>query len=349
MTAGRALVCWVVVVALVVPSGVAGAPTPHAESGGVFQQQFDADSVLLGVSVAENGSAQWTVRYRIAIETENETAAFESLQADIRDNESAFLSGFESRMQSTVAAAENATGRAMSASGFDIETSQQPVSQSGFVTYSFRWSGFAVVDGDRLRIGDAISGLFLDSQTTLTIGWPSEYVVRQVSPNPDDQGETSVTWEGRLSFTSTEPRLVVGPPPGLLAEWWPFVVGGGLLVVLVGGGLVWYRRREDSPLVPPLGGGDVAGGTVTDSSQQSSSDTGDSSPPAELLSNEEQVLQLVEDRGGRMKQQDVVSELDWTEAKTSQVINGMQDDGDLEVFRIGRENVLKLPDEDDSE
>ena len=67
--------------------------------------------------------------------------------------------------------------------------------------------------------------------------------------------------------------------------------------------------------------------------------------PEALLSSEERVLRLLEDNGGRMKQQQVVQELDWTDAKTSQVVGTLRDDGEIEVFRIGRENVLALPGE----
>ncbi|MFC7232041.1 helix-turn-helix transcriptional regulator [Saliphagus sp. GCM10025308] len=63
----------------------------------------------------------------------------------------------------------------------------------------------------------------------------------------------------------------------------------------------------------------------------------------ELLSNEEQVINLLESRGGRMKQQSVVEELDWTDAKTSKVVTGLREEGKLESFRLGRENVLSLP------
>jgi len=71
-------------------------------------------------------------------------------------------------------------------------------------------------------------------------------------------------------------------------------------------------------------------------------------PPVDedLLSNEEQVLRLVEANGGRMKQKQVAEELDWTAAKTSQVVTGLRDEGDLEGFRLGRENVLSLPEYD---
>jgi len=66
-------------------------------------------------------------------------------------------------------------------------------------------------------------------------------------------------------------------------------------------------------------------------------------PPEELLSNEEQVIQLLEANGGRIKQQRVASELEWTDAKTSQVIGGLREDEAVETFRFGRENVVTLP------
>jgi uncharacterized membrane protein len=72
----------------------------------------------------------------------------------------------------------------------------------------------------------------------------------------------------------------------------------------------------------------------------------DDEPPSELLSNEERVEQFLESQGGRAKQQAVVEALGWTEAKTSQVVKQMREDDRLDSFRIGRENVLKLPDAD---
>jgi hypothetical protein len=47
-----------------------------------------------------------------------------------------------------------------------------------------------------------------------------------------------------------------------------------------------------------------------------------------------------------MKQQEVAESLDWTDAKTSQVVTSMRDEGSLESFRLGRENVLVLPERD---
>jgi len=95
------------------------------------------------------------------------------------------------------------------------------------------------------------------------------------------------------------------------------------------------------------GGGDSAAASPDDTpAQVDGAGASDDTPPAELLSNEEQVLKLLRAEGGRVKQQALATELDWTAAKTSQVIGGLRDDGELETFRIGRENVVTLPDTD---
>jgi uncharacterized membrane protein len=113
---------------------------------------------------------------------------------------------------------------------------------------------------------------------------------------------------------------------------------------------------------PPTDDATAAGATATstdtsadgsvdesdESTSEADADAGDSAPPVDedLLSNEEQVLRLVEENGGRMKQKRVAEELDWTAAKTSQVVTGLRDEGDLDGFRLGRENVLSLPEYD---
>lgn len=66
----------------------------------------------------------------------------------------------------------------------------------------------------------------------------------------------------------------------------------------------------------------------------------------ELLSNEERVLRELKRNDGRMKQQTLVESLGWTEAKTSQVVNDMHGEEAIEKYRLGRENVLSMPEEE---
>jgi uncharacterized membrane protein len=69
----------------------------------------------------------------------------------------------------------------------------------------------------------------------------------------------------------------------------------------------------------------------------------------ELLSDEERVEHLLEQHGGRMRQADIVSETDWSDAKVSQLLSRMAEEGSVEKLRLGRENVISLPDGEDGE
>mgnify|MGYP000238812908 CR=1 FL=1 len=113
---------------------------------------------------------------------------------------------------------------------------------------------------------------------------------------------------------------------------------------------------ETAATADDSGSGETPAGSTADTDSAAADAGADGSAAAsdsetppwedELLSNEERVLALVEHEGGRMKQQEVAQTLDWTDAKTSQVVRKMRDADALDAFRLGRENVLVLPDEE---
>jgi len=342
--AGRvALVAILLVSAL---SGVAVAIDDHQQSGlgsATFAQtDVDPDSVVLGLDLAENGSATWEVSYRVALTSDNETAAFESLQDDIAANTSAYLSAFRDRMERTARTAENTTGREMSIRGLSVATNIESVQQYGTVTYRFRWTNFAAVDGETIRMGDALAGFFLESNSRLTVTWPEGYDATAVSPEPDDRRDQTVTWRGPIEFGSAGPQVTASPassgssfPVALLA------FAGILAVGMVGA--IWFVVSRGLFDVPD------GQGSPTDEKRVEESDTETATvtpgPDEELLSNEERVIRLLDERGGRVKQQAVASEFDWTDAKTSQVVKTLRENDEVDVFRLGRENVLVDPEE----
>jgi len=381
----RGLACWVVglLVVAAVAAPAAGATAPTGPFG-VAQEEFDPDDVTLSASLHEDGSAAWSFSYRMALTTDNETQAFEELQADVEANRSAYVDRFRSRIASTVAAAENATGRNMSVDDVSVETRFQPggeFSESyGFVTYTFEWRGFAATDGERVVAGDALEGFYLNEQTSLRLSWPDGYTAGEVDPAADESTATSVQWRGPEEFTANQPRVVLQPAEPTTAEptetttapasgsesgvVLPALVGALAAVVVVGAaGWLYFRRRNDgdgsaAPTEADAGAGGsggAAGGSGDAASDGSDTDNGtagaatDAEPPEELLSNEERVERFLREQGGRAKQQALVEAMGWTEAKTSQVVKEMRERGDVESFRIGRENVLKLPDADDGE
>ncbi|WP_436925549.1 helix-turn-helix transcriptional regulator [Halosimplex amylolyticum] len=344
------------------PSIDGGGAIANAQAPPGFQSAVDPDAVVLRAAVRDDGTAAWTVAFRVRLDDENATAAFESVQDDVEANETAFTEQFATGMKRTVASAEDRTGREMALENVTVTASKERLPQEyGVLTYRFTWTNFAAADGDRLRIGDSLSGFFLDSESSLVLAWPTGYERQSVTPDPDATGNGSVTWRGPAEFGPNEPRVVVAPgggsglPTTLLA-------GIAVLVVAVAGAGWLYRSRG--------GGTDAPGesGAATESAAEGAATRGaadddatgpvdadgtggaaqvDDGPPEELLSNEERVIRLLEDNGGRIKQQQIAGEFDWTDAKTSQVVGSLRDEDAVETFRIGRENVVALPEESD--
>jgi uncharacterized membrane protein len=362
--AGQAVVLAAVV--LLVTAGAAGTAGAFDRPG--TEQVVDADSTQLTVGLQPDGDATWEVEYRVQLNTQNDTEAFEQLRNDIRNDSTPYTDRFGDRMRSIASSAENATGREMAIRNVTVETRSQP--SYGILVYRFEWENFAAVDGDTIRAGDAIDQFYLDADTTLEMNWPEGYVSDSVTPDATQSGTREVVWEGQLDFDPGQPRVVVVPqgetpvPPdgtttspatgggdgGDSGSSLPLAVGALLVVLAAAAGGWWYTQRDNdgsgSDDGTPSAG---AAATTGDGSEEQATEGDDGAaagPPMELLSNEEKVLRLVEDNGGRMKQKQVVEELDWTAAKTSQVVGDLRDDEKLESFRLGRENVLTLPDVD---
>ncbi len=323
ITLSRAGPVAILLILVLAGSGLAGG-NPFVESQ---HDGLEPDTVVIEIDLAENGSAAWTMSHRHRLSDASEESAFEELADEIANNTTPTLDRFRERMEPTVTSAEEATGREMAIANLSVATDRTSLPQEyGIVRYTFRWPGFAAVDDDRILVGDAISGLFLDDRSALHIAWADGWERGSVSPSPTGEEDRRVTWRGPMDFEDDQPRLeLTTQSGGFLSDIAaaPVLLAIAALVGLAGlTGVVWWRRTAGPSSSP---------GT----------------PDAELLSNEEQVLQLLEDEDGRMKQQEVVQRLGWTDAKTSQVISDLREAGDIETFRLGRENVIRLPDDKD--
>lgn len=320
---------------------------------GLAQEDIDADSVLLRADIRETGDATWSLQYRLRLDDDETKQAFEELEAELDEDPSTYLDSFEERLTETVRTAEAATDREMSADGFAVSTrtESQPQAEYGIVTFEFEWSGFAAVNDEEIRAGDAIDQLFLEEDQRLQMSWPDSYGLDSTTPEPAVRDQQRVVWRGPIDFDAGQPRIVLSPVDERSSLW--IAAGLGLAVVGLGAVAYWWHRREKQPeeSSPPVGAGQEGGGGpdeptasgTTDSTEpaETSSDT-----PPELLSNEERILQLLQENGGRMKQKAVAEELDWSAAKTSQVVSDLRDAEEVESFRLGRENILTLPDVD---
>ena len=294
-------------------------------------ENLSADSTSFEVAVESDGTAVWTVQYRVQLDDEATTEAFENASERIDRAPLRYTGPFKELIEESAAVASEETGREMVIRNVSVRARKFP-NGVGAVTYRFEWTGFAATPGNRIETGDALAGFDVrDEESKLFVQWPSGYEAETVRPAPDDQRNRTVVWEGPVEFGPNEPEIVVVGGP---LQRVPVTPALTLIAVLAVGAVGWLWRRGDAPAA----GDGEAGAAVADA---------DEGVPEELLSDAERVINLLEANGGRMKQQDVVGELEWSETKTSQVVNDLEDDEKIEVYRIGRENVLSLPGEMD--
>lgn len=331
------------------PAGDGPVGTAAAADG-----EIAPDDVVVRIDVRANGTAVWQVEYRYLLTTDDRTRGFERLRDAVDGNRSAYVSRIRGDFAALVGGAENDTGREMGVDAVSVSARRQSVPrEAGVVVHRFDWDGFAVANDTHVVAGDAIRGFYVGPGTRLVLRWPAEYRATTAVPSPDETGEREATWTGGR-FAADEPRLVFthesavadGPPTGLLG-----VAGALVLVAGLGGTVLFVRRRDGAPGTATgadAGGADGGAASAGDGRDASAGDAAgptDEAPPPELLSNEERVLRVLNENGGRVKQQAIAAECDWGESKTSKVVTDLHEDGTVERFRLGRENVVALPEE----
>ncbi|WP_245779398.1 helix-turn-helix transcriptional regulator [Halostagnicola kamekurae] len=68
--------------------------------------------------------------------------------------------------------------------------------------------------------------------------------------------------------------------------------------------------------------------------------------PPELLSDEGQVVRLLVENHGRIRQHEIADETGWSKSKVSRTLSKMHDNGTIEKTSLGRENVITLAEAD---
>jgi hypothetical protein len=371
VTMSRCLRRWLVTAVVMIAALSVSVPVGTADTA----ESLDADSVLIEIDLRENGDAVWRIEYQYTLESQNESEAFEDLQADIDANRSRYTGRFADRIRPSVRAAENDTGRPMGLSNVSVNTRRQAIPQGsnrGFVTYEFDWSNFSAANDTHLTAGDSIYGFYISPKTTLIVTWPDDYEpTGPIVPGPDDRSTGRAVWEGELDFASDEPTIAVADSDALADDQPPsrsdterdtatgdspsdqsggvptMLVVAALAVGLAGaGGAVAWRRRDTADVDDSDADGTAAADSPDSTATADSSADGDGVDeeiPPELLSDEERVRKALSEHGGRMKQQELADACDWHPSKTSKVVNDLKAEDTIEVFRLGRENIVSLP------
>ncbi|WP_251341602.1 helix-turn-helix transcriptional regulator [Haloplanus halophilus] len=330
-----------------------------------------------------DGSARWNVSVRYNLSTEADRAAFDRYGRAFEAGDAGV--GIGGPFFRTLAGeASRATGREMAIRNLSRNATVH--NGTGVLSITFTWTNFVTATESGFIVEDAVlmpdNRTWLASigpSQRLVVETPADYQVTDTRFGLDNgsvviQGPHTFREPLTISYqrTATEEPEPEGPPWSL--------IGGALLVGLgLVAAAVYARRRGDgaaAPATTPDEGADAppeesstadaepreadaadstTDDSVTDDSATDDSVTDDSAADdsaaddgvdPSLLSDEERVERLLDENGGRMKQARIVRETGWSDAKVSQLLSTMADEGRIEKLRLGRENLISLPDED---
>jgi hypothetical protein len=210
---------------------------------------------------------------------------------------------------------------------------------------SVTWQGEREFPDGRPRIVFVVPSAIDETPTDDTPGTPvtvtpttgtSRSTVPGGSDDSDDGSDR--TTSGATDPDSGTETSTAGPASGADGGF-PFALVIGALVLIVGliGGLAYRHTATDSPdeserptdPTPPV--------EPTDAT-----DVDQAVPDSAILSDEERVVKLLEENGGRMRQVNIVDETDWSKSKVSMLLSDMEEAGTISKLRVGRENIVSL-------
>jgi len=184
---------------------------------------------------------------------------------------------------------------------------------------------------------------FTDERPRIVLAPPSA-----ATPSPTSGG-TAGAGDGGTTGTATAPPS--SPPEGTTPGagdggmgLLPFVGLAAVLVLGLGGAFAYRSGVFGGTAATATDeGGDDGGAAAaagTGGGEAASGTTEPSIPDEELLSDEDRVMGLIDERGGRMKQVEIVEETGWSKSKVSMLLSDMEEEGEISKLRVGRENII---------
>jgi uncharacterized membrane protein len=322
------------------------------------------------VQLQDDGDARWTIAVGVPLEDQTDLDEFREFGESFEQSEEDFPVGVEV-FERAAGEASTATGREMSIESTERnavvvnDTVEGNATGYGELRVSFTWTSFARIgENETMYVGDAFNttdGTWLpglERDQTLIIRSPPGYGSPTTSPIGAEEGD--LRWEGPQTFEPGYFQIEYQP-----RTTGPIDTGTDISTVLLVGALIFsiaalvlglyllWRRHGDGSPVSTVTNSEPTGDEPTsepDTETESESETPggvgtDEEPDPELLSDEERVEYLLEQNGGRMKQANIVKETGWSNAKVSQLLSSMEEEDRVDKLRIGRENLISLPDE----
>ena len=263
------------------------------------------------VLIKSDGSADWTI-----IQFSNANATVDSWNI------------FQQKIYDLVDSASTLTNRLMSVDENTLQINTTVIADSKTTEYSFTWQNFTAFRGNELLIGDVfqVPNFFgqLYGDAALQLNYPSEFTVKSVFPAPYLQQNSDLQWSRTRDLTTNPVDIVLirgsqsQTNPNNLQLY-------SIIIILVAAGILLsflnffiLRRRKHN---------------ITSANQTEFS---------LLMSEEEKVLKLLKSTGGRIRQSQIIDQLKFSKAKTSQLLGVLEKQGSITRYKNGRDKIVTL-------
>jgi uncharacterized membrane protein len=267
------------------------------------------------IHVRSDGSALWTIT-----QFSSSTALVETWE------------GFQQKIFDLVDSASGVTHRAMDVDENSLQINTTISFESKTTEYSFIWKNFCIVQGSELSFGDVfqVNDFFnqLFGDAALELNYPENYVVKSVTPPPNERQDTASTmeWARTHDLVSGNTNIILAfdsqMSNGETLSQYSYIVLGILGAGIGISGLGFYalkKRKNNGKL------------THTITAQQSQIET-----------DEDKVLKLLKKAGGVMKQSDITEVCGFSKAKTSQLLTALENNGNLTRYKKGRDKIVTI-------
>jgi uncharacterized membrane protein len=264
------------------------------------------------VQIRSDGSADWTI-----IQFSNANATVDT------------WGEFQQKVFDVVDSASSQTHRAMAVDENTLQINTTVVSDSKTTEYSFTWQNFTITRGNQLWIDDVfqVNNFFgqLYGDAAFRLIYPSDFVVKSVSPAPYSEQNSLIIWSRTQDLTANPVNIVLVSnkqnTSSTNSNWQLYgsitaLSAVGVVLFLFGSNLSKRRKNNKAPTILE---------TV--------------SPPA---SEEEKVLKLLKATGGSMRQSQITEQCRFSKAKTSQLLAVLEKSGSITRYKNGRDKIVTL-------
>jgi hypothetical protein len=325
--------------------------------GGSMGQTISSTDILdttIRITLESSGDALWTVELKIPLNSDSDRVAFEQLSMDLKYNNDPPIS-ITPFSNAAVISTTN-TGRIMELT--EISHRFSISDDFGSFTTSFVWTNFTHFQDSQMELGDVF--YLSPDDTWLPVLLANQELIVEFPPNYIAQSSSHGVSNGTLHvmgpsiLSPGEPSAVlielpqVTPPTDNsfdLSDVLLPIIGSLLLISLI---IVFISMKKfnwsplnDLIMLSPYVSSHPLIHKYFFKLPVISNKT-EKINLLPLISDEEVVLNIIKQRGGRIKQVEIVEKTDWSNAKVSQILSHLEQKGFVDKLRIGRENLISL-------